>query len=256
MKRKFEGHLEGGGKRTIPWRGMRQHRHARFSHSTIVRMDEELQNTKKRKAHEAQLIPGVDGKVIFGFPRTIITKLRYCDYGKITASSGARALNIFSANGIYDPDITGVGHQPLYRDQWAAIYSHYVVIGSKITVTFNSNQTTNQLVGIRGEDDSTVTSTVTTLMEGNNSVWAIVSQNAGGHNQKTLTMTFEPNENIGVDAKSDGYSTVPVGQNANEAWNYAVWCAAVDGSSTSEVEYAVEIDYTIKLAELADISQS
>lgn len=210
----------------------------------------------KRREHEARMIPGVDGKRIFGFPNTIITKLRYCMYGSITAASGARSLNVFAANGIFDPDITGIGHQPLYRDQYAAIYDQYVVIGSKITVHFISNVSYNVIVGINGNDDSIFPTTVETLMEGNNNTWAVMAQGTGGNNVKTLTMTFEPNEAFGVDTKSDGYSATAQGANPTELWCYGVWCAASDGSSTSTCQIAVEIDYTVKFTELADPTQS
>lgn len=50
--------------------------------------------------------------------------------------------HVFSANGMYDPDVTGTGHQPYGFDQYMAQYDHYTVIGSKCTVwTENPNQT-------------------------------------------------------------------------------------------------------------------
>lgn len=50
---------------------------------------------------------------------------------------GATGSNVwqFSANGLYDPDISGVGHQPLYRDNYAGVYQRYHVKYSTITVT-------------------------------------------------------------------------------------------------------------------------
>lgn len=36
--------------------------------------------------------------------------------------------HLFRANGIFDPDVTGTGHQPLYRDQVADLYTNYTVI--------------------------------------------------------------------------------------------------------------------------------
>lgn len=41
----------------------------------------------------------------------------------------------FSCNGMYDPNITGIGHQPHYFDQMVALgYNKYCVVGSKIVV--------------------------------------------------------------------------------------------------------------------------
>jgi len=47
-------------------------------------------------------------------------------------AGGLTATRVFCANGMFDPDITGAGHQPRGFDQLMALYDHYVVIGSKI----------------------------------------------------------------------------------------------------------------------------
>lgn len=42
----------------------------------------------------------------------------------------------FTANGLYDPNITGSGHQPMGFDQMMSLYEQYTVVRSSITVTF------------------------------------------------------------------------------------------------------------------------
>jgi len=44
--------------------------------------------------------------------------------------------NAFSLNSLYDPDITGVGHQPYGFDQMAALYSNYIVESASIQARF------------------------------------------------------------------------------------------------------------------------
>lgn len=195
------------------------------------------------------MIPGVDGKRIFGFPNSIITKLRYVTYINLSAAAGSVAGNVFAANGIWDPDLSGVGHQPLYRDNYASIYDQYTVIGSKITCTYTStNATLGAYIGITGDDDSTVTGTLETLMEQNNSVSTMVG--AAGAPPITLSQTFEPLEAFGVDTKDDGFSATTVGANPTELWCYKVWAINADISAISPIYCRVEIDYTVKFAEL------
>lgn len=50
---------------------------------------------------------------------------------------------IFSANGVFDPNITASGHQPRGFDQLIALYDHCTVIGSKITMQLSNNDTEN-----------------------------------------------------------------------------------------------------------------
>lgn len=66
----------------------------------------------------------------------------YYDYTltRTIPSTGAAAGNyFFSANGVFDPDVTGVGHQPLGFDQMMLFFEQYTVISSSITVTFTSD---------------------------------------------------------------------------------------------------------------------
>lgn len=65
---------------------------------------------------------------------------------------------VFSANGLYDPNITGTGHQPAGFDQMMIFFDHYVVENVKATVTW-LNQTTNAVAQIALSLNSTVTPT-------------------------------------------------------------------------------------------------
>lgn len=66
---------------------------------------------------------------------TVRTKLIYCDTKTLGASTGA-VHHAFQINNIFDPDATGVGHQPAFYDKWSALYSMYRVLGCKWTITF------------------------------------------------------------------------------------------------------------------------
>lgn len=48
-----------------------------------------------------------------------------------------RVSRVFYANGLYDPDITGTGHQPQGYDQWGDLYRTATVLKSKISFLYN-----------------------------------------------------------------------------------------------------------------------
>lgn len=54
-----------------------------------------------------------------------------------TNSVGANGSNVwaYQANNIYDPDNTSTGHQPMYADNYALVYSRYQVMYATIKVT-------------------------------------------------------------------------------------------------------------------------
>lgn len=56
-----------------------------------------------------------------------ITKLKYSDEFSLSSSAGVPALYQFNLNSLFDPDRTGVGHQPYGFDQIAALYDKYRV---------------------------------------------------------------------------------------------------------------------------------
>jgi len=85
----------------------------------------------------AALRPGVNYTV----QPTLRCKLTYCDYYTINpGAGGAAGVYVFSANGLYDPNITGVGHQPAGFDELMAIWSEYIVIGSTIKTYFRCTE--------------------------------------------------------------------------------------------------------------------
>lgn len=69
-----------------------------------------------------------------------MTKLTYCDTVAVAPSTGA-ARHSFRLNSIYDPDFTGVGHQPAFHDRWAQLYQQYRVVSASYVVTFMPHRT-------------------------------------------------------------------------------------------------------------------
>lgn len=200
----------------------------------------------KKGKFQAQMIPGLIPRKVYGFPNSIITTMRYAEVFTKTSTLGGIAFNTFNANSIFDPNNTGVGHQPMYRDQWAGVYNQYVVIGSKITVHFASQDSKNWVVGICGDDDVNFPTALTDKMEQNNSTYTLLP----GSSAATLTMTFEPNADLGIDAISDGAEQTAVGSNPSELFCYGVWGHVADASLTGKFDFTVEIEYTVKFSEL------
>jgi hypothetical protein len=81
----------------------------------------------------------------------MFSKLRYASDVSLDPAAAAAASYVFCANGLYDPDTTGTGHQPYGFDQAMAIYSRYRVRKSVCKVRPLVQATTSvntSLVGI------------------------------------------------------------------------------------------------------------
>ena len=61
-------------------------------------------------------------------PDSIYVNMKYNTAITMTSLLGIGTY-VFSMNSIFDPDFTGVGHQPLGHDQWSAFCSvHFTII--------------------------------------------------------------------------------------------------------------------------------
>jgi len=93
--------------------------------------------------------------------------LLYSETVPISATgAGVVGYYAFSANGLYDPNITGTGHQPMGFDQLMLLYEHYTVTRAKVTVTFmNDDNKQSGFVGVAISPDGTLPSSYSTLIE-------------------------------------------------------------------------------------------
>ena len=71
------------------------------------------------------------------FPTNTTRRMTYSTNTSATNNNvTAITIHRYAMNGLFDPDITGVGHQPMGFDQLAEIYKGYRVISAKITAHF------------------------------------------------------------------------------------------------------------------------
>lgn len=76
------------------------------------------------------------------YPARFKTHIRYCDSISLSTGVSVAGNYVFSANGLFDPDITGTGHQPMGFDQVMLSYEHYCVTRSVMTLNVRHTATT------------------------------------------------------------------------------------------------------------------
>ena len=79
-------------------------------------------------------------------PNAIQVVLPYGHSGVQTTTSG-RYTQTFRGNGLYDPDYSGVGHQPRGFDQWANLYQAYYVYKVQINIYLGNTDTNTDTAG-------------------------------------------------------------------------------------------------------------
>lgn len=104
-----------------------------------------IQATSQETMPEVGGNPGADtsgvprimghGRLAQGIPDYFTTRLRYARQAKYVLEKQFAADQDFRLNGIYDVDGSlSTAQQPPWRDQWAALYTHYRVLETRIHV--------------------------------------------------------------------------------------------------------------------------
>lgn len=71
-------------------------------------------------------------------PQRMLAKLVYFDSGQMANSVGVFQTQLWNLNSLFDPDRSGIGTQPLGRDQWATWYNRYRVYKTDYIITFTN----------------------------------------------------------------------------------------------------------------------
>jgi len=83
------------------------------------------------------------------FPPEIFTKHRYSENVTLTTGTGGiyGTLQTYRLNSLYDPNLSGTGHQPYGFDEVVNIYGRYCVTDVDIQLTLSGSQNTNNTLG-------------------------------------------------------------------------------------------------------------
>ena len=198
-------------------------------------------------------------------PKRRVVNMRYAANFTLDPASGAVANHVFSANGMYDPDITNVvtGHQPLGFDQFVpTLYDHYTVIGSKVTVSFQNDSGSGANTyygGVRLSDDYNTISSLESILERSRCKWSAIAL-AEAASPKKIVMKCSPPKFLASakGALSNAQLRGTSAANPAEQAYWHVWCAASNPSAdAATIPIVVTIEYIAVLTEPnSDLSQS
>lgn len=180
--------------------------------------------------------------------------LRYVEHVTLDAAVGAISSYLFSANGLYDPNITGVGHQPYGFDTYMTIYNHYLVKSARIKVEAMTSSpgvvAGMNHIGIAICDDTTVPTSTRDMVEQKGTTTAFMDSfnKAVCSNYWSKAMVF----NADHDALSGN-----VGANPTEQTYFAIFQAHLStGVEPGGMYFVVTIDYDTEFYELKSLGSS
>jgi hypothetical protein len=191
------------------------------------------------------------------FPDRSIQKLKYVDMIQLDATTAVvPAVWNFSCNGLWDPNQTGTGHQPMGFDQYATLYNHYHVMESYIKVIFmapddvGSGAKHAAIIGIMRNNDASDSRSTKDRLEESSTVYDVI--HGDGPGTKQLTLGYKEKAIFPVDKRGDTHGAINA--NPQEQTSFQVFCAAITtGNDPSPIKAVVEINYLCEFYERQDL---
>lgn len=211
--------------------------------------------TKRRRVARFRRMPTV-------VPDSKIVKHRWVSTIQLDAGISSSARHIYRANSMFDPDLTGVGTQPLGFDQWAVFYDHYTVIGSRLTAKFMPTSSSGfvgaAIVGVILTDNTSVLPTPAAIMEQNNSKWKLMGA-TGTQRVTTVAENYSPRKFFGIKDIGDNRALLGAQMNANppEDAFFSVYTTGIAGGiDPAPVQVVITMEFTVKYTERKTLAAS
>ncbi len=184
---------------------------------------------------------------------------RYQEQFRAASSLGVPATYSFRLNSLFDPNYTTTGHQPLYFDQMAALYSFYKVLRVRWRITVMAdtspcyltciiNQSNNGSPGFNSGDLFTSAEQVGADIQSVSSLLPL-----------SLEGTVNVHRYLNCGSKEYvGDISYDVATNANPSptvWLTLMW-VAMDGAGNSNLNATVQFDFDSVYKQLQVVSQS
>ncbi len=174
----------------------------------------------------------------------------------LTSAAGAVVGAVWSCNGLFDPQIALGGAQPRGFDQWMALYTAGICIGSKITATFSSINTTltgHRIYITQTENAGLVTAKADIEEHRHLSIGTL----SDSTDLRTLRMTYSMRKEFQVanplDAGDFFFNALA---NPQIQKYYQVGTYNLNSIATSDISYSGHIDYFCVLAGVQQPAQS
>jgi hypothetical protein len=212
---------------------------------------------------------------VFGSPHSLpnvvpseaFVRLKYVDQFTLNATTASTDNMVFRANSLYDPNYTGAGHQPYGYDQWATLYSSWVVLRATCSFTCtppNLSTVTPQIDNVilyitKRRTDPTAFVDVNTAIE--DPYCARYVMTSGYQKQPKLSLSIDNPLMLGVDRKVYSSSLeYSGGTGSNPTIQTYIICGAgstAAGTNNPDPVYCTaEINYFCKFYNPANLTGS
>lgn len=190
---------------------------------------------------------------------TMTTLMRWCDVGRsVDPGIASCAAYIYSLNGLYDPNITGVGDQPTGFDQYMALYDLYTVLAVKVKVkVLNGDGTYPQICGATVAGLASAQTDPNIYIRNGTPQYHVVGPLGAYMNIREWQFDVDLTKLAKTNIKTDPDYSGTAGTNPPNQWYLHIWNGAHDGTSNAgQCYWQVEFEYLVQLRDPATAPNS
>lgn len=179
--------------------------------------------------------------------------------GLSTTTGGVVGItHTFGLNACFDPDITGVGHQPMGWDQWAKFYGLYKVWKCDVKLRPMHFGTDRCFIAAKvkpSQDTSALAGyTYDAACEDANTAVKIVTQ-GGDDDENVIARSFYMSEIEGHNINDDNYGAT-VNGNPGNLIKLVLGCGQVDQADAGQLKCVVELNFHVMFYNKHTLPQS
>ncbi len=177
-------------------------------------------------------------------PDRLRTKMVYTTSLQLSQAAGILQTHVYRGNSTYDPDHTGVGGQPMGRDQLVTLYGQYKVYASKIIVNFANATTGQQFVNcaVTPAKGSGPLVSMEEMQEGNYGRSGYITEQ---QDKKTISNFMSTKKIYGVRQINDFEYASGSANNPVSEWFWHVGCNGQNGDNMT-VNMRVKLIYYVE----------
>lgn len=204
---------------------------------------------EKKKARVTNVVRSI-GPIA---PRAIV-KMKYAHEQIIPASGALPFTRTFNANSTFDPDRTGIGHQPYGRDTYVTLYNRYRVFKIKYRAQFII-AATSYSCGVYCNNSASAPATAELFFETPGAKSTVAFASKVGHLRGSINLPRIVGQTP-VQYKSDDRFQAQSGTDPAEIIGLHFFAADVGTNTVSAGLFRVQLTYYVEWFDQIDLAQS
>lgn len=190
-----------------------------------------------------------------GLPDRYHTIIRYINTFTLdTAGGGFPVSSVYRGNSVFDPDVSGIGGQPMGRDQLAPQYVHYHVNACrcvlKAVLRPSSGGINAGILTLLTGTDSTATTVMLRSMQQARAKYRLLGSGGQSYRIETKNMSSD------ILPRFTASQLAFVGSNPPDQWFFHVIAEGITPGTDAVVDCTIELYYDVTFQERVRMTQS